>query len=270
MTRLSGTQSISQALLVAAALLVGLSPSGCSSSKSKYQDLKVFLQAHRHDVAGVSYRLEPPDVIQIESPSAPEVDRETQRIRSDGKIALRLLGEIQIAGLTPEEVAVKLEGLLEKYYESPSVTVRVAAYESKNVYAFGQVGRRGAFPFTGRDTLLDIIAAAQPNFIAWGEHVKVIRPSANPDERHEITVDVDKMLKEGDLTNNFLLQEGDIVYVPPTPTGWLGMRVQEIMFPVSPALSMYNSPVQARNTTEDYQYGGYQNLDDRRRLVWNR
>ncbi len=240
---------------------------GCAP---KYQDLKVFNQAHRQEVAASSYRLEPPDIVQLESPTAPEVDQEVQRIRSDGKISLRLIGEVQVAGLTPEELAVKIEDLLSRYYESPEVTVRVSSFESKSVYVFGQVMSRGAHPFTGRDTLVDVIAAAQPNFLAWGAQVKVIRPSANPDERHEITVNVDKMLETGDMTDNFLLQEGDIVFVPPTPLGYVGLRIQELLFPVSPALATYNAPAQAKSTTHTLEHGYDESNGNSRRLIWMR
>ncbi len=249
-----------------------LALAGCAP---KYKDLKSFVQAHRGEVAATSYRVEPPDVIQIESPTAPEIHGETQRIRSDGKISLRLIGEVQVNGQTPTEIAAKLEGLLAEYYEEPKVSVRVAAYESKNVYAFGQVGGRGAHPFTGRDTVLDLMAEAQPNFIAWGSQVKIIRPNADPNERHEIVVDVDKMMESGDLTNNFLLQEGDIVYVPPTPLGWVGLRIQELLFPVSPVMSAYQTPSNFRNATDDYQHGGQygdrdENSNNRRQLLWMR
>lgn len=233
---------------------------GCAP---KYEDLKVFSQSHRQDVAASNYRLEPPDVIEIESPIALEIDQEVQRIRSDGKISLRLIGEVQVSGLTPEEVAAKLEELLSRYYESPEVTVRVASYASKNVYVFGQVMDRGAHPFTGRDTVVSLIAAAQPNFLAWGAQVKVIRPSPNPEERHEIVVNVDDMLESGDMTDNFLLQEGDIVFVPPTPLGYVGLRIQELLFPISPAIATYNAPAQAINSTDTIRYGGYQSRNER-------
>jgi polysaccharide biosynthesis/export protein len=238
--------------------VVGLLAIGSSGCATKYKDLKVFVQAHRHDVAATSYCLEPPDVIRIDSPTSPEVNQETQRIRSDGKISLRLIGDVQVSGLTPEQVAAKLEELLSRYYESPKVTVRVAAFESKNVYAFGQVMARGPQPFTGRDTLLDVVAHAQPNFLAWGAQVKVIRPSPSADERHEIVVNVDKILESGDTSKNFLLQEGDIVFVPPTPLGWVGLRIQELLFPISPALSTYNAPAQVQSTTNQLRSnGGY-------------
>lgn len=249
-----------------------MASAGCST---KYEDLKVFSQAHLQDVAASNYRMAPPDVILIESPTAAEVDSEVQRIRSDGMIALRLVGEVQVSGLTPEELAVKLEDLLSRYYESPRVTVRVMSYESKSIYVFGQVMNRGAQPFTGRDTLMNAIAQAGPNFLAWGAQVRVIRPSPNPGERHEVTVNVDKILESGDTTKNFLLQEGDIVFVPPTPLGYVGLRIQELLFPISPALSTYNAPAQVMNTTDTLRYGGYQSRqdnssNDRRQAIWVR
>jgi len=222
---------------------------GCAP---KYEDLKAFLQAHENDVAAADYRIEPPDIISIHSPTAPEIDNAVQRIRSDGKISLKLLGEVKVSGLTPREAAAKIEELLARYYVSPTVIVRVASYESKKVYAFGQVGGKGARPFTGRNTVLDVLSDAQPNFIAWNEQVKVIRPSAAPGERHTMTVDVNKMMQTGDLTSNFLLQEGDIVYVPPTPLGQLGLWINQLLFPFSPLLNAYEEPYRFKNSTEYY------------------
>lgn len=256
MTKVRAYSNARRSILLVAAALMAVGSFGCAPN---YKNLKPFIQAHRQDVAGVNYRLEPPDTIIIDSPTSAEIDGEILRIRSDGRISLRLIGEVQISGMTPEEVAVKLEQLLSRYYASPKVTVRVATFESKNIYITGQVMAGGAYPFTGRDTLIDLIATAKPNFLAWGAQVKVIRPSPNPDEIRVITVNVDEMLEKGNLTNNFLLQEGDQVFVPPTPLGWVGLRIQELLFPISPALTTFNTPVQARNTTDQMRYGGYDN-----------
>jgi len=230
--------------LFSAVFLVGCAP--------KYEDLKVFLQSHEHDVSSTNYRIEPPDIITIHSPTASEINGEAQRIRSDGKISLKLIGEVKVSGMTPREVAAKLEELLSRYYVSPIVNVRVAYYASKKVYVFGEVSARGAHAFTGRDTILDLLADAKPTFISWLAQVKVIRPSPDPQERHEITVDVETMMKTGDLHNNFLLQEGDIVYVPPTVLGWIGLRLNEIMFPISPVASLYQMPPRYKATTDFY------------------
>jgi hypothetical protein len=96
----------------------------------------------------------------------------------------------------------------------------------------------------------------------------VIRPSPNPEKVKEITVNIDKMIKEGDLRGNFLLQEGDVVYVPPTPMGWVGLRVQEALFPLNPVLSAAEMPVDAKWTYDRYKHWddyGYYGRGGRRR-----
>jgi polysaccharide export outer membrane protein len=237
-------------------VLIGLlTVAGCA--KPKYDDLRHFVQSHDQDVGDTSYRVAPPDIVAISSPTCPEVDNEVQQVRSDGKLSLRLLGEVKVSGLTPRELAAKLEELLNRYYTSPKVNVQVAGYESRKIYVFGQVSRGGKMPYTGSDTILDILAKAGPTSLAWGAQVKIIRPSAAPDERHEIVVDVDKMMQSGDTQNNFLLKEGDIVYVPPTPLAWVGLRVREVLWPFEPIMSSYDYAVRVKDAPDRWRYGEY-------------
>lgn len=257
--------------VLAAALALVCAGTGCAP---KYTDLKSFLLAHENDVSATTHRLQPPDIIAIISPTCPEVDGEAQRIGAEGKISLKLLGEVYVASLTPAEAGAKLEDLLSRYYESPRVTVQLASDQSEYLYVFGEVMGRGPYPFSGRDTLLDLLARARPTFLAWGANVKVIRPSPVTEERHEITVDVDKMMQTGDLKNNVLLEAGDIVYVPPTPLGWCGLRIRELLFPLSPALTAYGVPLNFREDTDDYKYNdrhsGSSNSDTGQRLILRR
>lgn len=251
MTRMS-YQFVPGGVPAALAALVWLMGTGCASSK--YADLKAFVQAHDHgDVAASHYRIEPPDVISINSPTSPEIDGTIQTVGIDGKVSLKLLGEVKVSRLTPLEAASRMEDLLSRYYVDPKVQVRVAGARSKKVYVLGQVGTTGPMPYTGRDTVLDILSRATMTHIAWGTQVKVIRPNADPGERHEIVVDVDQIMKTGDTRANFLLQPGDIVYVPPTPLGWVGLRLRELLFPVSPALTTYRAPEDFMQTNDMYE-----------------
>ncbi len=238
-------------LLTAGILLVLLS--GCAR---KYEDLKVFVQEHNHDVTATRYRVDPPDVIAITSPNVAEIDGAQQRISVDGKITLSLLGEVKVSGLTPGEIAQKLRELLERYYRDPRVQVRVTGYASKRVYVFGEVSAPGPFAYTGKDSVLDVLSEANPTFLAWKSQIKVIRPSPNSEERHEIVVDVEKMMNSGDMRGNLLLNEGDIIYVPPTPLAWMGQRFREVLYPVGPALSLYDSPLQGARTSDQYEERG--------------
>lgn len=234
------------------AMLLG-GGAGCGA---KYDDLKSFVQAHEGDVAATDYRVDPPDVLVITSPSAPEIDGATVTVGVDGKISLNLVGDVKVSSLTPREIAMKLEELLGRYYVEPKVDVHVAGYQSKQIFVFGEVGAPGPKPFTGRDTVLEVLGLTQLTRLAWGAQVKVIRPSADPAERHEVVIDVDRMMQTGDLTQNFLLQEGDIVYVPPTPLAWAGLRMQDVLFPVQNAQSLYSAPISFIAATDYYKSRG--------------
>lgn len=246
-------------------------PLGCA--KPRYADLKPFVQAHDQDVAATNYRIEPPDLIEITSPSAPELNGETQVIRQDGKISLKLVGEVKVSGMTPREVEAKIEELLARYYVDPKVQVQVVNYASKKIYIYSEVAASGQVPFTGRDTLLDVLSRCNLTNGAWRAKVKVIRPSPTTGERHEIEVDADKLLQHGDLKQNFLLQEGDIVVIPPTPLAWVGLRVRELFFPVSPIVGAYtdgasvvSAPKAYRDAVRDDDDGGSSNRGVRRLL----
>jgi polysaccharide biosynthesis/export protein len=238
---------------ISLAAAVTLLPCAAGCATPKYADVKAFVQAHNHDVVDSTYRSKPTDIVNIASPTCPEVDGATVRVGSDGTVMLRLLGAVKVSTLTDKEIAAKLEKLLARYYVDPRVEVRLTSPMSRCIYVFGQVGNSGPRPFTGQDTLLNVLAASRPTMIAWGEQVKVIRPSPNPNEVRELTIDVTKMMNNGDMRNNLLLQEGDIVYVPPTPLGWVGLRLYEVLFPLTPVLNAYSYPANVNDTLRTYQ-----------------
>jgi len=237
--------SFRAALTLPALFALTLAGGGCSTSD---QEVKAFLHEWETSVSATEYRVQPPDVLEISSSQAAEVDGESQTVNPTGKISLRLLGEVEVAGLTTTEINQKLESLLRKYYEDPKVNVRVSAHNSKRFYVFGQVARPGAFIYTGRDTLLHVLSESQPMFTAWKSQVKVIHPSHEDDKRQVMTVDVDRIMEEGRLDQNVLLQDGDIVYVPATPLAWVGLRLQEVLWPISPIMSAARTPADIATT----------------------
>jgi polysaccharide biosynthesis/export protein len=239
--------------LFAAPLAAFLALAGCAS---RYDDLKVFVQQHEQDVAVSEYVIEPPDILEIDSTTCPELQDVLQTVGPDGKLTLPLVGEVKVADMTPREVTARLNELLSVYYTAPDITVRVASHESKKLFVFGEVSSAGALPFTGRDTILDVLSICRMTRYAWGSKVKIIRPGPSETERHDIFVDVDHMMWTGDTRGNVLLQEGDMVYVPATPLAWLGMRIQDVLFPFQSAAQLYSTPATFIGAHEYYQNHG--------------
>ncbi len=232
-------------IVVAALWAVG----GCAANNA---DMLHFLREHEHEVSAIEYRVGIPDTIGISAPRVLEIDGEAQRIQPDGKINLRLLGEIKIAGMTAKETAAKLEVLLSRYYLDPKVSVRVLKYASKKFYVYGQANARGPKPYTGRDTLVDAVLNAEVTFLSWTSRVSVIRPAHGERPVRTLQVNVDQMLKKGDWSRNILLEPDDIVYIPPTPLAWVGLRLQEILFPITPAIQAYRAPAEVMDAEDEY------------------
>ncbi len=259
-------------LVVIALLCTGIG--GCGQSREQIENAKLqqFLQKKRSPVVGVDYRVLPPDILSISSHNVSEINGITQQIRPDGKITLPLVGELFVAGMTPEEIRREVTTSVQRFYKKVDVTVFVSGYNSQKIFVFGEVGRPGPLPWTGTDTLLDVLAVTQPTLLAWPEKIKIIRakqprrggylpddPEAcegssdgdtnqeNLDVRNkqgaqELTVDLASMVKTGDMSHNVLLQPDDVVYVPANPFAAVGMAIQQVMFPTRGVVDMIRTP----------------------------
>ena len=209
-----------------------------------------------------NYILQPPDQIlihckKITDSSVAGIHGVSQTIRPDGKISFEDLGEIEAAGITPLQLAKILESKMIDFYDLTGdhpIDVQLVGNNSKTYYVLGQVLAPGPRMYTGRDSLLDAITVARPNPMAWIERIQVIRPSHDKNVKPEIfEVNFDRMMAHGDTTKNVLLQEGDIIYVPPTVLGWISLKIEEVIRPIARAFSGYYIVDSGGSS----RYGGY-------------
>jgi protein involved in polysaccharide export with SLBB domain len=207
---------------------------GCFSSHPA--DIKAFTRPEQVAVTSDKYILQPPDEIEIHCLKVAELNLQRQRIRPDGKVSFEGLGEIEVAGKTIGEVANIMKQQTQKLYTlvgNDPIDVRVVAYRSQFFYVIGEVAYPGAKTYTGRDTLLNALATANPTVLAWKERIQVIRPSADKNIKPKIfEVNFDRMFAHGDGSKNVLLQEGDIIFVPPTILAAIAMKVEEFVRPI--------------------------------------
>lgn len=249
----------SRIIKVVILLLIMFGLTGCFSSHR--EDIEAFLRPRDVNVTAESYVFQPPDGIEIHCSKVPEIHLQRQRIRPDGKVSFESLGEIEVAGKTPEEVADILKEKVSELYALPGdspIDVRVVVYLSKVYYILGEVYKPGPKDYTGRDTLLSALAEAQPNPMAWEERVQVIRPSESKNIRPKIfEVNFDRMIAHGDKSKNVLLQEGDIIYVPPTVLAAVAMKIEEFLRPLARAFSTVTiTQAQWGGGYTDRSYGG--------------
>jgi polysaccharide export outer membrane protein len=215
---------------------------GCFSSNPK--DIEAFAKPAKVLVTAENYILQPPDQIEIHCSKVAEIDLQLQQIRPDGRVSFEGVGELQAAGRTPKELADVLRERVILLYaltgENP-IDVRVAVYNSGFYYVQGQVIFPGPKVCTGRDTILRALSEARPTVMAWLDRIQVIRPSDDKSIPAKIfEVNFNRMRAHGDTSKNVLLQEGDIVYVPPTVLSAIALKIAEFMQPIFQAFRTVN------------------------------
>jgi len=223
-------------------LLLTISVTGCFSSNPA--DIKAFMMPDKVDVTTDTYILQPPDDIVVHCSNVPEIHLQTQQIRPDGKVSFEAIGEIDAAGKTPAQVANILRGKVLELYQiegNNPIDVRIVGFRSKRIYVFGQVIAPGAQVYSGRDTVMSALAlAGGPNILAWEQRIQVIRPSRDENVKAKIfEIDFDRMSAHGEASKDVLLQEGDVIYVPPTILAAAAMKIEEFIRPIARAFSGY-------------------------------
>ena len=106
------------------------------------------------------YSVGPFDKIRIDVFGVEELDREVQ-VDGGGAFLFPLIGEVQAAGLSPNEVARAVESRLRgRYLHDPQVSVNVTESVSQIVTIDGEVDKPGLYPVVGNMTLVRAIARA--------------------------------------------------------------------------------------------------------------
>lgn len=106
----------------------------------------------------VDYQVGPGDILEVTVIGNDEASR-VPTVQTNGAVALPLLGEVQVAGLTVAEIQRKVTNLLEKdYLVKPQVEVKVREFHSQFVSVVGEVNSPGRKPLRGRTRLIDALS----------------------------------------------------------------------------------------------------------------
>ncbi len=208
-----------------------LMATGCT----QYHDLSAFRLEPHVPASDVPYHVAPPDTLTIRSSVVSEIDNANVTVGPEGTIMLPLLGTVQASGQTTEQIADNLRERAREYYQDADVTVNVSRYRSKFVYVFGEVRLAGRFPYTGANTVLELLAEAQPTRAADDNRIQILRPQGDGQTAKRMTVHLAEWVQKGRTDRNALLEPGDIVYVPPNGFAEVGYAIQNLLRPISPA-----------------------------------
>jgi polysaccharide export outer membrane protein len=153
------------------------------------------------------------DVLAISVWKEPELTKAIP-VRSDGKISLPLVGEMQAAGRTPLQLEESITAKLKDFITSPEVTVIVQQVNSRKYNVLGEVGKPGSFPLTASTTIMDAIAASG-GFKDFAKKSGVYVLRKGPDGREtRLNFNYKDFIKGKNSSQNIRIEPNDTIIVP--------------------------------------------------------
>ena len=149
------------------------------------------------------------DVIRLNFAGAPELSGQ-QKIRSDGRISLPMIGEAKAAGLTVPQLQDSLTALYKPQLQNPAVVVTLEV-SANAVLISGEVNAPGRKVFERPTTLLEAIMEAG-GFTEFANTRKVRITRVEGGQYRTETVDMSGALK-GEATDAVYVRGGDIITV---------------------------------------------------------
>lgn len=132
-------------------------------------------------------------------------------VRPDGNVSFPLVGEIHAEGMTVSQFTDVLQQELSRYIVDPDVSVNISKLGRVRVYVFGEVKKPGAVELEKGHTVIDAIGAAQ-GFTRDTAKKKIFLIHQDQ-PKSLIPINLNNMLKTGDMSQNVTLREGDILYL---------------------------------------------------------
>jgi polysaccharide export outer membrane protein len=189
------------------------------------------------------YHISPPDTLRITVRPEPIVEREVV-VRPDGRISFDLIGDVDVRGRTVPDVRLEIANRLKEFIVQPDVTVELMRSESRTFYILGEVSRPGAYPLIGDVTALYALGmAGGPTRFASQDSSRLVRPSSEGELVYPVYFE--SMTQHGYGGTNYMLQPGDVVYVPPNGFARVGYALGVVFFPLQQILGLGGTVVNA-------------------------
>ncbi len=136
----------------------------------------------------------------------------------DGKIYFDLLPGLEVWGLTPTQTRDLLQRELARYNKGPRVSVTLREVRSRRVWVLGRLNTPGIYPLDQPMSVIDAITRAgglyTAQFTGTTEELADLRHSFLLRQGKFLPVNFQKLVHEGDLTQNIFLEPDDFIYLP--------------------------------------------------------
>lgn len=156
------------------------------------------------------YKIGAEDVLQISVWENEHLNRQVF-VRPDGKISFPLVDDLAVAGLSTMEIKKIITEKLTRFINNPEVTVTIKIMNNYKVYFMGAVNVPGVYNLKRKTSLLQLFAMAGGLSLAKNidlQKAYILR------EKKRLAVDFEKLIEEGDVTQNVELLPDDVIYIP--------------------------------------------------------
>jgi polysaccharide export outer membrane protein len=163
------------------------------------------------------YKVGPNDLLKISIWEGRTLKEYTVRVQVDGTISFAYTTDMYIKDLTPTQIRRKIIESSKEFYKRPNVNVDVLEYNAKKASILGQerdLQRSntgpGQYPLNGKTYIVDFISLhGGPTDKADLAQVKVVRANGRT-----FYLNLYNAMFEGDIKQNIILDDGDVVYIP--------------------------------------------------------
>lgn len=168
-----------------------------------------------------AYTLGPGDKLELEIMGETGTRTDTF-VTPDSKVYFDLVPGIDVAGKTTRQLQTELEAGLAKYYKQPQVAVTLREALSQRVWVLGRLNAPGIYPIKQPMRVLDAVSQAgglfTSRFTGTTEELADLKHSFMVRGGKTLPVDFEKLIREGDMTQNIYLEPNDYLYLPSSLT----------------------------------------------------
>lgn len=164
------------------------------------------------------FTLGPNDVVNFYYYGRPELSRPGVLIGPDGRVTYLQAQGIMTTGLTIDELRDEVTAELGKFYRKPRIIVTPGEFRSKKFHVLGKVVNKGTYTLERPLTIIE--AVAQAGGLETGVfELNTVELADLPRSflirnQQRLAVDFDKLFRNGDLSQNILLEPEDYLYFP--------------------------------------------------------
>lgn len=192
------------AIVFACVVFLSLSMPSYASAKGEAQSAVLLF--------GPDYLIGPGDLLEI-SVWKEEALTKAVVVLPDGKVSFPLIGQVQAAGRTVEDLKKEITKRIVKYAPKEEVNIEVKQVNSMLLYVIGRVNQPGRFVLNANVDVMQALAIAGGlNAFAKRNQIKIFRTEAGKTTIFKFSYDD---VADGEkLEQNITLKRGDVIVVP--------------------------------------------------------